>query len=197
MANEQKRQSDRQEDRQSTGMERSASGERGMASRQYQDPFTAFDALFERLQQNFFGTSLLNALMPSRGAEAGSGPMVRIPRVQMHDTGEALELTAEMPGIDPSNVSVNVEGDVLTISAEQRAQDDRERTRSERYSSFYRQIALPDGIDTEQAQASCKHGMLAIRFPKTRSSNARKIDIAIEPGGQPQTEEKQAKERAA
>ena len=197
MANEQTRQShDRQDDRQSAAMERSGSGERGMATRQFQDPFSAFDTLFDRLQQGFFGTSLLNALMPMRGGEAGGSPMVRMPRVQMHDTGDGLELAAELPGIDPSNVSVNVEGDVLTITGEQRAEDEREGTRSERYSSFYRQIALPEGIDTEQAQASCRHGMLSIRFPKARS-NARKIDIAIEQGGPPQTEPKQAKERAA
>jgi HSP20 family protein len=98
--------------------------------------------------------------------------------------------------VDRRSVSVNVEGDVLTISGEQRSDDEREGTRSERCSSFYRQVALPDGIDTEHAQASCKHGMLSIRFPKTRT-NARKIDIAIEQGGQPHTQKKQAKERAA
>ena len=190
MANEQKRQSERQE---STAVERSGGSERGLATRQYQDPVAAFDALFDRLQQNFFGTSLLNALWPMRSGDASRGAMARIPRVQMHDAGDVVELTAEMPGIDPSNVSVNVEGDVLTISGEQRAEEDREGERSERYASYYRQIGLPDGINTEQAQASSKNGMLTIRFPKTRS-NARKIEIAIEQGGQ---QEKQAKERAA
>jgi HSP20 family protein len=189
MANEQKRQSERQE---STAMERSGSGERGVATRQYHDPFAAFDALFDRMQQNMFGTSLFNALWPMRSGEATGGSGIRVPRVQMHDAGDAIELTAEMPGIDPSNVSVDVEGDVLTISGEQRTQDEQEGARSERYSSFHRQIGLPDGIDTEKAEASCKNGMLTIRFPKTRS-NARKIDIAVE-GGQQQ---KQSKERAA
>jgi HSP20 family protein len=181
-------QSERQE---STAIERSER-EHGMATRQYQDPFAAFEALFERLQQNVFGTSLLNTLWPMRSGEMTGGSAIRVPRVQVHDAGDDVELTAEMPGIDPSNVSVNVERDLLTISGEQRAQDEREGAHSERYSSFYRQIGLPDGIDTEQAQASCKNGMLTVRFPKTRS-NARKIEVAVE-GGQQQ---KQAKERAA
>ena len=55
--------------------------------------------------------------------------------------------------------------------------------------SFYRQIPLPDGIDTEQAQASYKNGVLTLRFAKTRpQSSARRIPI---------TTEQQSQQRAA
>jgi len=75
MANEQNKQHGEQGqgERQPGAMERPGGSERGLGTRHYQDPFAAFDALFERLQQNLFGTSLLNALMPTRGDEGGGG----------------------------------------------------------------------------------------------------------------------------
>ena len=206
MANEQsKRQGERQQSSatqssatqstatQSTAMERAGGGERGLATRQYQDPFSLFDSLFERMQRDFFGTSLLNALIPARGGDGDGSRFARMPRVQMRDTGEALEVRAEMPGIDGSNVSVLLEDDVLTISGEQREEEERDQARMERYVSFYRQIPLPDGIDTERAEASYRNGVLSVRFPKTRArSNAREIPVTTQ-----QTGQEQSKERAA
>ena len=208
MANEQsKRQGERQAERQqssaspstatqSTAMERGG-GERGLATRQYQDPFSLFDTLFERMQRDFFGTSLLNALIPARGGDGDGQQFVRMPRVQMRDTGDALELRAEMPGIEAGNVSVRLEDDVLTISGEQREEEEGDGARTERYVSFYRQIPLPDDIDTERAEASYRDGVLTVRFPKTRErSSARQIPVtASQEAGQ--SGQQQAKERAA
>jgi HSP20 family protein len=195
MANEQ---SGRQGERQSGAMERAGRGESGLGMRQYQDPFSLFDSLFERMQRDFFGTSLLNALIPTRGEGGGdAGEMVRMPRVQMRDTGDALEVTAEMPGVDGQNVSVQVEDDVLTISGRQRSQEERGQSRMEREVSFYRQIPLPDGVDTEQPQASYRNGMLSIRFPKTRArSSARQIPVSTEQQQEQQVQPQQ-KDRAA
>jgi HSP20 family protein len=182
---------------QSTAMERAGGGERGMATRQYQDPFSLFDSLFERMQRDFFGTSLLNALVPSRGGDGGDGSrqMVRMPRVQMRDTGDVLELTAEMPGIEGPNVSVMLEDDVLTISGEQQEEQEGKDARVARYVSFYRQIPLPDDIDTEQAEASYRDGVLTVRFPKTRArGSAREIPVTTQQSGQ---QSEQSKERAA
>ena len=205
MANEQnKRQSERQQSpatqstaAQSTGMERGG-GERGLATRQYQDPFSLFDSLFERMQRDFFGTSLLNALVPTRGGKDEGGQYVRVPRVQMRDSGEALELTAEMPGIEGANVSVQIEDDVVTISGEQRAEEESDDTRTERYVSFHRRIPLPDGVNTDQAEASYRNGVLTIRFPKTRArSDARQIPVSTEQQQQQQPTQSQKQERAA
>jgi len=192
MANEQS--SRRQGDRESTAIERAGRGERGLATRQYQDPFSLFDSLFERMQRDFFGTSLLNALIPARSAGSEEMPAVRMPRVQMRDTGDALELTAEMPGIENDDVSVQIEDDVLTISGEQHTEEQRGEARTERHIAFHRQIPLPDGVDTEQAQASYRNGMLTIRFPKTRErSSARQIPVSTEQqSAQPKKQERAA-----
>jgi HSP20 family protein len=200
MASEQgKRQGERQGERQqstatesaapSTSIERAGGGERGMATRQYQDPFSLFDSLFERMQRDFFGTSLLNALIPTIGGNGGDGRrFVRMPRVQMRDTGDMLEVTAEMPGIEGRNVSVVLQDDVLTISGEQQQEEESDEARMERYVSFYRQIPLPDDIDTERVEASYRDGVLTVRFPKTRArGGAREIPVMTQQAGQPQT----------
>jgi HSP20 family protein len=185
---------------QPTAMERAGGGERGMTTRQYQDPFSVFDSLFERMQRDFFGTSLLNAVVPSQGDGGDGGRhMARMPRVQMRDSGDFLQITAEMPGIEGSNVSVVLEDDVLTISGEQQEEQEGDDARVARYVSFYRQLPLPDGIDAEQAEASYRDGVLTVRFPKTRArGSAREIPVTTQQDRQQSGRQSgQAKERAA
>ena len=177
-------QSKRQDEREAT-MAKSEEGERSLATRQYQDPVSLVDSMFERMQRDLLGTTLFNALLPSRGSE-GDGGAVRVPRVQMRDTGDAIELTAELPGLDTDDVQVEVEDDTLTIQGENQVEEAREGTRQERYVCFYRQIQLPDGVDADQAKASYRNGVLSIRFPKSAErSNARQIPITSEESGQP------------
>jgi HSP20 family protein len=179
----------------STTMARAGDGERGMATRQYQDPFSLLDSLFERMQRDLFGTTLFNAMLPAAGA-GGDGGVIRVPRLQMRDTGDAIGLTAELPGIPPENVRVELEDDVLTISGEAHQEEEREGERVERQTSFYRQVTLPDGIDADQAQASYTNGVLTIRFPKRAElRNARQIPVTTEQTAKESG--RQAQEKAA
>jgi HSP20 family protein len=156
--------------------------ERGVATRQYQDPFSMLDAMFERMQREFFGASLLSAFSPTgAGEERERGALTRVPRVQMHDRGDAIEITAELPGIDGKDIKVECQDDVLTIRGETRSQDEREGARSEHYASFYRQIPLPEGVDTEHGRASYRNGVLTLHFPRrTRRESAREIPVSTE-----------------
>jgi HSP20 family protein len=179
----QKGQQDRQQGE--SAMARSEESERSLAARQYQDPFSLLDSMFDRLQRDVFGTTLFNALLTPRASE-GEGGVTRVPRVLMRDAGNALELTAELPGIDPKDVTVECEDDVLTISGESQAEEESDRGRTQRYLSFYRQVRLPDNIAVDQAKASYRNGALSIRFPKVAErSNVRQIPVSTEPGGQP------------
>src|SRR5437867_1241670 len=213
MANQQANQRDKregQEKRQGQGettMARSGEGERGLASRQYQDPFSLLDAMFERMQRDLFGTSLFNALLPARAGDGERGAP-RVPRVQMRDAGDAIELTAELPGLEPQDVQVELQDDVLTIRGETQMEEETDDARIERYISFFRQVELPDGVDVEQAEASYRNGMLSIRFPKrAQRENVRQIPITTQSGSaqsastqsgdQQQRTEQQKKEKAA
>ena len=201
MANQQ---GQRQDEREATTMAKSGDGgERGLATRQYQDPFSMLDSLFERMQRDFFGTTLLHAMLPAGAAEGDRG-VVRVPRMQLRDNDDAIELTAELPGIEPDKVKVELEDDTLTISGEAEAKEEREDARIERYVGFYRQIPLPDSVDADQAQASYNNGVLTIRFPKrAERSNAKQIPVttgqSAQQGGQQtgQPSGQQAKDKAA
>ncbi|PYM86474.1 MAG: hypothetical protein DME13_08715 [Candidatus Rokuibacteriota bacterium] len=116
-------------------------------------------------------------MLPAGAAEGDRG-VVRVPRMQMRDNDDAIELTAELPGIEPDKVKVELEDDTLTISGEAEAKEEREDARIERYVGFYRQIPLPDSVDADQAQASYNNGVLTIRFPKrAERSNAKQIPV--------------------
>lgn len=174
--------------------ERRREGERGLATRQYHDPFSLVDAMFERMHRDFFPGPLMSLFTRGRGESEESGAM-RVPRVQMRETGDSLEVTAELPGVDAKDVKVECEADVLTISGETRAEEEREGGRMERFSSFYRQIPLPEGVDAEQAQAACRNGMLTIRFPRrAQRESARQIPVSTEgePSGAQSTKGKAA-----
>jgi len=190
-----KRQGESRSQDESTAMAtRRGGGGQSLAGRQYQDPLSLFDSMFERMQRELFGTSLFGALMPGRTGGGGE-ELQRVPRVQIEDTRDAIVLKAELPGVEPADVQIEIDQDVLTIRGESHARDEREGAEVERHLSFYRQIRLPENADPEKAEASCRNGVLAIRFPRqAERSQVRQIPIRTE-SGQPQPQ--QSKDRAA
>jgi HSP20 family protein len=192
MAHQQERQGQERQ-----GQEREGQSERGLATRQYQDPFSLLDTMFERMQRDFFGTSLFNALLPARGGN-GETDVPRVPRVQMRDTGDAIEVMAELPGIEPKDVQIECEDDMLTIRGETELDEETDGGRVQRHISFFRRLSLPENMDTEQAQASYQNGMLSIRFPKrSQRENVRQIPINTQSSSIQSSEPKQQKDRAA
>jgi len=196
MANQQERRQEQEERRQGQGettMVRSDQGETGLASRQYQDSFSLLDAMFERMQRDFFGTSLFNTLLPTRSGNGGGGAP-RLPRTQVRDTGDAVEVTAELPGIETEDVQIELQDDMLTIRGETTVEEERDGVKVERSVSFLRQLELPDGVDAEQARASYRNGVLSIRFPKrSQRENVRQIPISNEAVEQRQKAEQRQK----
>ena len=196
MANQQERRQEQEERRQGQGettMVRSDQGETGLASRQYQDSFSLLDAMFERMQRDFFGTSLFNTLLPTRSGNGGGGAP-RLPRTQVRDTGDAVEVTAELPGIETEDVHIELQDDMLTIRGETTVEEERDGVKVERSVSFLRQLELPDGVDAEQARASYRNGVLSIRFPKrSQRENVRQIPISNEAVEQRQKAEQRQK----
>jgi HSP20 family protein len=173
---------------------RGGEGERGLATRRYHDPFTAFDELFDRLQRQMFGASLFGALMPERGSEGERAPLPRTPRMEFRDTGNAITLRAELPGLGRDDVTVECRGDVLVIQGEKREEQGDGGQRSERYVSFYRQLPLPDEVDPEQCKASFDNGVLTLEFPKQAArQESRRIPITSGPEGQEKGESKGAR----
>ncbi len=106
------------------------------------------------------------------------------PSVNVSETKDALELTAELPGVSQDNLSIELENNLLTISgekAEQVTEGDEER----RYhvwersnGSFRRSFSLPRTISGDDIAATFENGVLSILLPKAPEAKGRTIEIA-------------------
>ena len=105
------------------------------------------------------------------------------PAVDVVENDKELTVRAELPGIDPKDLEVNVIGDQIIISGEKKESTEtkeKHRFRSEtRYGSFRRVVPLPDGVDTEHVEAEYAHGVLTLRLPKTAPPAGKKIDVKV------------------
>ncbi|HOY56129.1 MAG TPA: Hsp20/alpha crystallin family protein [bacterium] len=92
---------------------------------------------------------------------------------------------AECPlaGINPEDVSISIENDVLTIEgkSEKKSEvDERSYYRKEvRYGSFHRVVALPAAVDSEQAKAEYENGVLKVSIPKEAKAKPRTVKVEV------------------
>jgi HSP20 family protein len=103
------------------------------------------------------------------------------PAVDVYEKDNNIIVEAPLPGIDPDNVQVAVENDVLSIegSSEKKTEvDEKNYYRKEvRSGSFHRAVALPAGVDGEKAVASYKKGVLTVTVPKAAQAIKKTIKI--------------------
>ncbi len=110
--------------------------------------------------------------------DAGQSP--RFMPIDLYREGDHYILNADLPGIDPGTVDVDVDGQVLTIRAERtpRSQEGAKWLAHERPSgSFLRQFNLGDGVDTERISANYENGVLNLMIPVSEKAKPRKVEI--------------------
>lgn len=97
------------------------------------------------------------------------------------ETGDSFVVRAAVPGVDPKDVDISVEEDILTIKGEFSTREEKEEEnylrREIRAGSFQRQLRLPPTVDPEKADAKFEHGMLTLTLPKKPEARARSIKI--------------------
>jgi len=103
------------------------------------------------------------------------------PAVNVWQGDEAVAITAELPGVEPSDIEISVEGDVLTLSGERKAPDVPEGAtwhRNERgYGKFSRAIRLPFAVSENKVEARFENGVLRIGAGRPDEDKPRKIEI--------------------
>lgn len=96
-------------------------------------------------------------------------PKTWVPAIEMKQANGNLVVIAELPGIKPEDVKVEVSGDALSIEGERKQEKKEEKPgyyRSERsYGRFYRTIPIPEGAEADQIKAYMKNGVLEITIP--------------------------------
>jgi len=124
------------------------------------DPFTELDRL-------------ASSLLPS-----ASGP--RVMPVDLYRDHERYVLNADLPGIDPGSIDIDVDGQLLTIRA-QRTADAAEGTkwltRERPAGTYVRQFSIGEGVDTAGITASYDNGVLSVIVPVSEKARPRKIEV--------------------
>jgi HSP20 family protein len=105
------------------------------------------------------------------------------PAVDIYEHDGNIVLKAEVPGVDPKEVDVRVENNVLTLRGERKIDNEIKREsyhRVERaYGSFSRSFTLPNVVDTENIRAEYKDGVLRVTLPKREEAKPRQISINV------------------
>lgn len=105
---------------------------------------------------------------PAFGEKNGNGAYW--PALDMTETNEAIDVTAELPGVDPKDVDITAVGSMLTIKGEKKTEKETKEKDyfcAERsYGSFVRSIELPFEIDTSKVDASFDKGVLKVHVAK-------------------------------
>jgi HSP20 family protein len=129
------------------------------------DIFSAMKSEMDRVFDRFhYGWGGLPPLFGMQDAD------VLVPSLDLKDTGQAIVIEAELPGVDEKDVTLTVRDGVLTIKGEKRhSKEEKGENRyliERSYGSFMRSVRLPDGIDENKVEAKYDKGVLTITAAK-------------------------------
>jgi HSP20 family protein len=138
----------------------------------WQDMNRLFDDFFEDFDAAPLSRTSLGAFSPS---------------INVTESDSDIQVTAELPGVDEEDIDVTITRDMLTIQGEKKEETEDEGKnyyRAERsYGSFRRTVSLPgEVVDTDQAEATYKNGLLTIILPKREESSKASKRIEVQAG---------------
>ncbi|HEU4996535.1 MAG TPA: Hsp20/alpha crystallin family protein [Gemmatimonadaceae bacterium] len=105
------------------------------------------------------------------------------PQIEVQRKDGQIIVKADLPGINPDDVNVELDDGVLTVSGERKEEHEEKEEgyfRSERsYGSFYRAIPLPEGVDENRIEAKFDNGVLEVKVPEPRQEQKRpkRVDV--------------------
>ncbi|HEV7805001.1 MAG TPA: Hsp20/alpha crystallin family protein [Solirubrobacteraceae bacterium] len=145
------------------------------------DPTRELDSLqgeMNRLFSSFFDTPT-----PTGKGNANGAQRRWIPPMDLVETQDHFVLKADLPGMSETDVSVELENNVLTISGERKTEHEEQHAgyyRLERATgAFSRSLTLPEGIDAEGVEAKFGDGVLTVRIPKPAQAKPRRVKIGV------------------
>ena len=107
-----------------------------------------------------------------------------VPRIESAVRDNTLWVKADLPGIDPKEVEVTVEGNRLTLRGQRKAEHEGSEEgylhREVQYGSFVRSFTIPEGVKAEDIQAKYHNGVLELSVPLPAELLPKKVNIAIE-----------------
>jgi HSP20 family protein len=105
------------------------------------------------------------------------------PRLDVSETDKALEIVADLPGMDKKDINISLDGDLLTIKGEKKEvkekKDKHFHTIERRSGSFYRALRLPVAVESDKIDANFKDGVLTLTLPKSKEAAKKVAQIEI------------------
>ncbi len=145
------------------------------------DPFKSFRREMEDMFRAF------DRNLPSSNIGAGA------PAIDVAETKDAFEVTAELPGVEEKDIKVSLDGNRLVISGEKKEEttkDEKDWHVEERsYGSFYRSMSLPFKPEDEAVEAHFDKGVLHLKIKKPAEITKSAKTIEIKPGAPPKAAE--------
>ncbi len=139
------------------------------------DPFRDITTLRDEMNRLFNRTV-------GEGVSSGSA---WTPAVDIFDTDTAIVLRAELPGLEPGDIEIEVDDNVLTLKGERRFEETVQEGRYYRlersYGHFQRTVTLPQGVKADEIAASFDKGVLTIDVPKADEVKPRRIAVTAAP----------------
>jgi HSP20 family protein len=106
------------------------------------------------------------------------------PSLDLSETKDALVVKAEIPGMDPKEVQLSLQEQLLTIKGEKKQEKEEKDERFHRvertYGAFTRAIRLPVAVDAGKVAATFKNGVLTVTLPKTPAARGTMIPVKAE-----------------
>ena len=147
---------------------------RGGSSVERWEPMSELEQATERMRrmlEQTFGGFGWSTPLTTRGGWS--------PLVDLEETDDAYVVEAELPGVKPENVNIELVGNELSLSGQvdERERQGTMRRQSRRTGRFDYRVGLPGHVDPEKVDANLRDGVLTVRIPKSERSQRRRIDI--------------------
>ena len=126
-----------------------------------------------RMFEDFFHPTLFN--------EEGVSMWNWHPVVDIYENDDNVVITAELPGVDKKDISVDVNGRILTLkgerSADNEVKEDNYYHRERSYGKFERSFTLPADVDPDKVKADFKDGILKLDIPRPEARKPKQITV--------------------
>ncbi len=144
------------------------------------DPFREMVTLREAMD-SLFENAMITPFTGGQQTMGGNLPL------DVTENEDNFVVKASVPGIDPNDLEITVNSDVLTIKGETKAEDEKQgeryHLRERRWGSFSRSISLPTPVKTDAVEADYHNGVLTLTLPKTDEVKPKRITVKGENTG--------------
>ncbi len=133
----------------------------------YNTPFSGFDSWFDQLASTRQGSSSSNV------------------RIDAYRRGDNVWVHADLPGVNADSIDIDVERNVMTITADrawQASDGDQLYFRERQHGTYRRQLNLGEGLDADAIEADYQDGVLTLRIPVAERAKPRKIAVGTSSG---------------